>query len=154
MRLTKNARIFPAHCSWGSIALSGWFFCLRDNSFGVRAVTKHIVEDTVGFATNLSYVLSPGRLCIRISNGFLLHLLPVLVNLLLLQLAVDPGSVLLHTTCHFLLVGMTFIVRFVGVFWKLWQQFYLSLLLQMLLVLVRRILVVVKNFFVLSQSWV
>jgi hypothetical protein len=30
----------------------------------------------------------------------------------------------------------------------------LSLLLQMLLVLVRRILVVVKNFFVLSQSWV
>ena len=154
MRLTKNARIFPANCSWGSIALSGWFFCLRDNSFGVRAVTKHIVEDTVGFATNLSYVLSPGRLCIRISNGFLLHLLPVLVNLLLLQLAVDPGSVLLHTTCHFLLVGMTFIVRFVGVFWKLWQQFYLSLLLQMLLVLVRRILVVVKNFFVLSQSWV
>ena len=154
MRLTKHASIFPAHCSWGSIALSGWIFWLGKTSFWVRTVTKHIVEDTVCFATNISYVLSPGWLCIRISNGFLLHLLPVLVNLLLLQLAVDPGSVLLHTTCHFLLVGMTFIVRFVGVFWKLWQQFYLSLLLQMLLVLVRRILVVVKNFFVLSQSWV
>ena len=98
--------------------------------------------------------MSPGRLCIRISNGFLLHLLPVLVNLLLLQLAVYTGSVLLHTACQLLLVGLTFIVRFVGVLWKLGQQFYLSLLLQMLLVLVRRILVVVKNFFVLSQSWV